>query len=154
MPHISFSCPITLARYSSMMASGRDERRHPSPSLSLFFSFPFLATPWHVELLDQGSDSSLGHDLRHSSGNTPSLTHCAGWDGTCVPELPKHHQSHCVPQQELPCLASLKKTVLSQVFRKLPTRGLKPMKCLHQGQAITDNPATVLPTYWLDPWLD
>ena len=42
-----------------------------------FFFFLFLAAPWHLEFLGQGSDRSHSCDLSHSGGNARSLTHCA-----------------------------------------------------------------------------
>jgi len=47
-------------------------------TLIFFLLFSFLATPWHMEFPGQGSDQSHSFDLRHSCGNTKSLTHCAG----------------------------------------------------------------------------
>ena len=41
------------------------------------FFFSFLATSWHMEFPGQGSDPSHSCNLRHSCGNTGSLTHCA-----------------------------------------------------------------------------
>ena len=41
--------------------------------LFIFF-FKFLATPWHMEFMDQGSDPSCSHELSCSCSNTGSLT--------------------------------------------------------------------------------
>ena len=40
------------------------------------FFFFFLAAPWHMEFLGQGSAPSCSCNLSHSCGNTGSLTHC------------------------------------------------------------------------------
>ena len=45
--------------------------------LSSFFSPPFLAAPWHMEFLGQGSDPSCSCNLCQSCGNARSLTDCA-----------------------------------------------------------------------------
>ena len=42
----------------------------------LFFPH-FLAAPWHMKLLGQGSDPSCSLDLSCNCGNAGSLTHCA-----------------------------------------------------------------------------
>ena len=41
-----------------------------------FFPLPFLATPWHLELLGQGSDQSCRWALSCNCGNAVSPTHC------------------------------------------------------------------------------
>ena len=41
-----------------------------------FFFFFFLATPWHMEFLGQGSDLSHNCDLCPNCCNAGSLTHC------------------------------------------------------------------------------
>ena len=59
----------------------------------IFFFFPFLASPWHVEFPSQGSDSN-SFDLSCSCGKAKSW---AG-DWTCIPVLPGRP---VVPHREL-----------------------------------------------------
>ena len=44
----------------------------------LTFFFLFLAAPWHMEFLGQGSDLSYVYNLTCSCSNVGFLTHCAG----------------------------------------------------------------------------
>ena len=56
--------------------------------LFTYFSF-FLAAPWHMEFLGQGSDLSCSCDLDHSCSNARSLTHCAGQGSNLHPSAPE-----------------------------------------------------------------
>ena len=57
--------------------------------------FSFLATQRHLAFPGQGSDPSDSWSLHHSCGDAKSLTHCAGWDWTCVPALQRCSRSLC-----------------------------------------------------------
>ena len=66
-----------------------------------FFSFPFLAAPWHVELPGQGSDPSRSCDLCCTCGNTGSLSHCAEPGIKPMLRCSQDIAHPIVPQQEL-----------------------------------------------------
>ena len=58
--------------------------RHPitcrKPLCFSFFLFSFLATPWHMEFIEQGSISELQLQVMPQLGQCwILLTHCAGW---------------------------------------------------------------------------
>ena len=58
------------------------------------FFFFFFGYPRHMVFPHHGSDPSCSCNLSCSCSNAGSLTHCAE-DWTCIPALPKCHQSHC-----------------------------------------------------------
>ena len=68
--------------------------------------FPFWATPWPMEFLGQGSDSSCGYHISCSCGNTRFLTR---WAGPGIEPASQHSQGATgpiAPQQELQASAS------------------------------------------------
>lgn len=66
--------------------------------LFFLFSFPFLSTPWYMELPVHGSDFSLSCNLSCRYNNSRSLTHCAGQGSNPCPSA----TSLIVSQTELP----------------------------------------------------
>ena len=68
----------------------------------VFFSFSFLAIPWHIEFRGQGSDLSHSCDLSFSYGNAGSLTLCTGLGIKLVSQRSRDAADPLVPQRELP----------------------------------------------------
>ena len=54
-----------------------DAYKSDSTFLNIIHTFSFLAIPWHMGFLSQGSDPSHSCDLHHSCSNAGALTHCA-----------------------------------------------------------------------------
>lgn len=76
----------------------------PTPSTllhSLFiFFFPFLGTPWHMEVPGRGSAPSHSCDPSHSYCNARSFNSlCPAGDWTCVPTPQSCHLSCCTTVQ-------------------------------------------------------
>ena len=66
----------------------------------MFFFF-FLASLWHMEVLDQGSDLSCSCHLSPSCGNARSLTHCARPGIERASQCSQDGTDPIVPQREL-----------------------------------------------------
>ena len=70
-----------------------------------YYFFLFLAAPWHVEFLGQGSDPSCRCDLCCSCGNAGSFTHSAGPGTEPASQCCRDPADPVAPQWELPhCL--------------------------------------------------
>ena len=65
------------------------------PKYGSFFLFSFLAAPWYMEFLGQGSDRSHSCDLSHSCSNARSSRHCAGPGMEPASQHSKMPQIHC-----------------------------------------------------------
>ena len=81
-----------------------------------FFSFFFLATPRYMEFPGQGSDPNRNCRLRHSCGNTGSLTHCARSGVEPASQRSQDAANPVTPQRELHKWGSW--WSLSQPFRR------------------------------------
>ena len=74
---------------------------HVSLGVYFVFCFLFLAAPWHMEFLGQGSDPS--HSCKPSCicDNSGSLTHCSGPGIEPMSQCPQNASNPIVTQQEL-----------------------------------------------------
>ena len=64
--------------------------------IRLFFFFPLLATPQHMEFPGQGSDPSQSCNVCHSCSNTGSFNPlCQAGYWTCILVLLRYHRSCC-----------------------------------------------------------
>ena len=102
-----FSLPSTTQLDGSCwmcVANGNLSKESP-----VFFSPPFLAIPWHMEVQCQESDPSCRCNLSHSNGNIRSLTQ-QGWGIGPESQRSQDATNPVAPQEEcLPSLLAIKK---------------------------------------------